>query len=215
MARSFAFSNALLADDLIDEGLDPLVGRLMPRSGGRAAGGSGSALGAEAAAGSAAVAAAGKLIPKFGVLVEMGRLGAVKFCGARSSLDGNEGGELKLEVGVLASGGKSFGDEEFATGIPGGVSRGAGCSDGAVELGNAIGGTAGSDPAIVAGGKGLGFGLEPKPFDGVLLNISKAFEAFPDGVDAMGLGPDTSGKVSSWPSSNSALLGVSVPFMAT
>ncbi len=190
----------------------PLDVGLILRSGEAPRGGSGLIDGDEVAPNS--LETSGRLIPKFGVLVEIGMLGDVRFCGDRSSSDGAEDG-LKFADGMLASGGKALADEAFALGSPEGMSRGAGWSDGAVEFGKVIGGTAGSVPAIVAGGKALGDGLEPKPFDGELLNMSNALDAFPAGVDPMGLGPDTSGNVSSCPSSNSALSGVSVPFMAT
>ena len=156
--------------------------------------------------------ASGSTIPKFGVLVEIGKLGELESCFVFSSLLG--GNELKPADGVLASGGSAMlADEATTLGGLFGSSKGAGCSAVLGEFGRAIEGVVGSDGDSVAAGKSLG--LEANPLEGVLLNMSNALDALPDGLDTMGLGPETSGNESSRPTCNSASRGVSVPFMAT
>jgi len=149
------------------------------------------------------------------VLVEIGKLGGPASSFIFSSLlAGND--ELKLEDGVLASGGNALLKEGSPLlGRLLGNSKGAGCKAGFGEFGSAIGGTVGSDGDIEVPGKALVLGPEANPLEGVLLNMSNALDALPEALDAMGLGPVTSGNVSSRPTSNSALRGVSVPFKAT
>lgn len=121
---------------------------------------------------------------------------------------------MKPGDGMLASGGNAMlAAEATLLGKLLGNSNGAGCKAVFGEFGRAIEAGDGSDGDSVAAGKALG--LEANPLEGVLLNMSNALDALPDGLDAMGLGPETSGNVSRKPTSNSALRGVSVPFMAT
>jgi len=120
---------------------------------------------------------------------------------------------LNEDEGVLARGGSVLGSESPSAEMPlGGVRRGAGCNDGLVEAGNAGGR---DDSEVFEFAKGDAVVLEANPLDGVLLNMSKALAVFPELVDAMGPGPETSGMV--WPSrarSNSGFRGVLVPFIA-
>jgi len=205
----------LLADDLIDEVLlPPGVDGSMLTSGVPDGGSDFREEGWVGNVDSDGLMASGKPIPKFGVFVEIGKLGELESCFVFSSL--LEGDELKPADGVLASGGSAV----LVEGSPPlgrllGNSRGAGCKAVVGGFGSASGGTVGSDGDIVVPGKALVLGLEANPLEGVLLNMSNALDALPDALGAMGLGPETSGNVSSRPTSNSAMRGVSVPFMAT
>ena len=92
----------------------------------------------------------GKPIPKFGGLVEIGKLGELESCFVFSSL--LEGNELKPAGWVLARGGNAL----LIEGSPPlgrllGNSKGAGCKAG--ESGSASGGTVGSVGGTVVPGK--------------------------------------------------------------
>ena len=204
----------MLADDLIGAGLATLVedGWFRPACVGRSTIGSGVTADRDACEDSGVVAP-GTAIPKLGVLVEIGVFVVPVLSGNFSSLlNGDD--ELKFVDGVLARGGSAILVDE-SLGSPEGISIGAGCKVEFAELGKAIGGTTESEGGRVAAGKGLDPVLAANPLDGVLLNISKAFDALLGMPVATWLGPETSGNVSSCPNSSSTLSGVSVPFIAT
>ena len=122
---------------------------------------------------------------------------------------------MNADDGVLARGGSVLGSELPSAEMPlGGVRRGAGCNEGLVEAGNAGGR---DDSEVLEFTKGEAFVLDANPLDGVLVNMSKALDVFPEPEweGALGPGPETSGRVwSRRAKSNSALRGVLVPFIA-
>ncbi len=192
----------MLADDLIEvEGSFETDGEVIARS--RA--GKGLIAGGFVASADAAkvVGSSGTLIPKLGVLVEIGMDEWLKL-GGNLSLSFAENGELELAEIALGSGGRVFAAAVFCAGLEiGGINRGAGCIVELDALGNEIGGTVDSGaPKLAKGELGKGeFVLDENPLDGELLNMSKPFDVFPGLLGfavllaAIGAGPETSGMV--------------------
>ena len=150
---------------------------------------------------------------RFGVLVEIGS--EEPFISFVSSVFD---GKLGMRLGAtLANGGRALTWAMLLWGLfpPGGISSGAAWSGGLEGLGNANGGLAASGFAGAANGDGLVVVLDPKPFEGALLNMSNALAVLP--AVEVSLGPIGLGVVTCWkasPNSSSTLSGVSFPFNA-
>ena len=192
----------MLADDLIEvEGSLETDGEVIASSrAGKGLIAGGFVEGADAAK---VAGSSGTLIPKPGVLVEIGMDDWLKL-GGNLSLSFVENGELELAEVVLGNGGRVFAAAVFGAGLgEGGINRGAGCIVELEALGNEIGGTVDSGaPKLAKGELGKGeFVLDENPLDGELLNMSKPFDVFPgllglaELLAAIGDGPETSGMV--------------------
>lgn len=198
IAKSFAFSYDLLADDLIeDEDKSPeLKGDVAASSLERSRAGSGLVEGSgtvNVVGNSGVSLETGTLSPKLGVFVEIGIDDSLKLGGNLSLLFA---GKVELEFNgcKFAIGGRAGNSALPGAGFTvGGINKGAGCNAELIGLGNEIGGTAGSELFRLA--KEGTFALDANPFDGELLNMSKLLDLFPEVLAVIGDGPETSGMV--------------------
>ncbi|HUP77230.1 MAG TPA: hypothetical protein VM260_01625 [Pirellula sp.] len=192
----------MLADDLIEvDGSLETEGEVIASSrAGKGLIAGGFVAGADAAK---VAGSSGTLIPKPGVLVEMGMDDWLKL-GGNLLLSFVDNGELELAEVVLGCARGVLAALVIDAGLAvGGINRGAGCIVELDALGNEIGGTVDSGaPKLAKGELGKGeFVLDENPLAGELLNMSKPFDVFPgllglaELLAAIGDGPETSGMV--------------------